>query len=395
MLGGYLFACLALAACSTPASTALPPPNTIAAAQASVSPLIAATPTPTVPPATPTVVPTATPSFAAAGDVPPLTLDTIFEGRDLGQLPLDPQRIRTVIATGDVIPAGNADRTMRELGDWVYPVQATKDLLNNADLTVINLEVPLIESCPPYYKEFVFCGRPPFMEALQVAGVDVATLENNHIDNYGQAGIDETIRRLENAQIAWADRSTAAIMDVRGLRFGVLAFDTIRVPLDREQMKQQIAQLRPNVDVLLVAVHWGAEYVTLPEPAPATLDDPLEIGHEIIDAGADMIIGNHPHWVQGVEVYNGKLITYAHGNFIFGQMWSYETRLGVVGRYTFYDDVLLGVEFVPTLIENAAQPVPLAPDAAQQVVSDMRDASERWARVVAGDEPRPYNQATP
>jgi poly-gamma-glutamate synthesis protein (capsule biosynthesis protein) len=133
----------------------------------------------------------------------------------------------------------------------------------------------------------------------------------------------------------------------------------------------------------------------LPEPAPSTLQDPLEIAHEMIDAGADMIIGNHPHWIQGVEVYNGKLITYAHGNFIFGQMWSYETRLGLIGRYTFYDDVLLDVEFTPTLIENAAQPVPLPQEEAQAVVRDMRDVSEQWARIVAGDEPRPYGQRAP
>jgi poly-gamma-glutamate synthesis protein (capsule biosynthesis protein) len=397
LLMGYLFACLALAACSTPPGIAQPTPNASVAAQATVAPNASTAPTntPAPPTATPTAPPTATPAFARADELPPLTLDTIFDGRNLDQLQLDPQRIRTVVATGDIIPAGNADNTMRTLGNYVYPMEATKELLNNADLTVINLEAPIIEDCPPYYVEFVFCGRPPFMEALQVAGVDVATLENNHISNYGPEGVNETIRRLEDAQIAWADRSTAAITDIRGLRFGFLAFDAVTAPIDREQMKQQIAQLRPNVDVLLVAAHWGEEYVTLPEPAPSTLQDPLEIAHEMIDAGADMIIGNHPHWIQGVEVYKGKLITYAHGNFIFGQMWSYETRLGLIGRYTFYDDVLLDVEFTPTLIENAAQPVPLPAEEAQAVVRDMRDASARWARIVAGDEPRPYGQRAP
>lgn len=160
-------------------------------------------------------------------------------------------------------------------------------------------------------------------------------------------------------------------------------------------MKQQIAALRPNVDVLLVAVHWGKEYIPLPEPAPSTLDDPLEIAHAIIDAGADMIIGNHPHHVQAVEVYKGKLITYAHGNFIFGQMWSYDTRLGMVGRYTFYDNKLIDVQFTPTLIQDAAEPVPLEGAERDAALQGMRDASERWARVIAGAEPRPFNQPTP
>jgi poly-gamma-glutamate synthesis protein (capsule biosynthesis protein) len=75
-----------------------------------------------------------------------------------------------------------------------------------------------------------------------------------------------------------------------------------------------------------------------------------------IDAGADLVIGNHPHWIQPVELYNGKLITYAHGNFVFDQEWSLETKQGVVGRYTFYDTQLVDVEFLPVLIENYGQP---------------------------------------
>lgn len=114
---------------------------------------------------------------------------------------------------------------------------------------------------------------------------------------------------------------------MRGLRFGFLAF------------------------------HWGAEYVSVPQSAEGIApDDPVEIAHLAVDAGADFIIGNHPHWVQAVELYRGKLIVYAHGNYIFDQMWSYETRVGVIGLYTFYDDKLVRVEFIPTIIEDYAQP---------------------------------------
>jgi poly-gamma-glutamate synthesis protein (capsule biosynthesis protein) len=393
MLVGYVCACLALAACTAPTTPAQNEATSTAIAQAPDVPpatSVAATPTAVAPPATPTVAPTATPSFASPGEVPPLTLGTIFVPRNLGELRLDPARIRTIIATGDVIPGGFADIAMRDRNDYLFALAATQDRLRDADLTVINLEVPIIAGCPEYYPEFTFCGRVPFMESLQLADIDVATLENNHIDDYEQAGIDETIGRLQDAGIAWADRSTAAITDVRGLRFGFLAFDSVVAPVDREQMEQQIRQLRPNVDVLIVAVHWGKEYVALPEPAPSTLDDPLEIAHQIIDAGADLIIGNHPHQVQAVELYNGKLITYAHGNFVFGQMWSYGTRLGMIGRYTFYDNTLVGVEYTPTLIQDYAQPVPLTGTEAQDAITTMRDASERWARVVAGEEARVF-----
>jgi poly-gamma-glutamate synthesis protein (capsule biosynthesis protein) len=83
--------------------------------------------------------------------------------------------------------------------------------------------------------------------------------------------------------------------------------------------------------------------------------------------------------VQAVEFYKDKYIAYAHGNFIFDQMWSYETRVGVIGKYTFYDKVLIGVEYIPTLIENYAQPVPMQGNERQAVLDGMKAASEELA----------------
>ena len=107
----------------------------------------------------------------------------------------------------------------------------------------------------------------------------------------------------------------------------------------------------------VVSFHWGKEYELLPVAGPGIApDNPKEIGHLAIDDGADLVIGNHPHWVQPVEIYNGHLITYAHGNFIFDQMWSQETREGMVGRYTFYGTRLIRVDYRPLVIDNYAQP---------------------------------------
>jgi len=338
--------------------------------------------------ATPT--PSPTPAFAEPGDLPPLTLDGVFPPRKLSSLRLDPKRIRTLIATGDVIPARWVDKQIRDRGnDFAYPLSATADILRAADLTVINLEAPLVEGCQLQEAgTFTFCGLPGFAAALQAAGVDVATLENNHIGNWGYEGIDETVARLEAARIKWADRDDAAVMDVRGLKFGFLAFNGVGEVIDRQVMAAQIRALRPDVDVLAVAFHWGTEYVSVPAPGPGIAeDDPVEIGHLAVDAGADLVIGNHPHWVQAVEVYKGKpalsgaegFIAYAHGNFIFDQMWSYETRVGVIGKYTFYDDTLVAVQFTPVLIEDYAQPVPLKGADAQAVLGTMKSASEELA----------------
>jgi poly-gamma-glutamate synthesis protein (capsule biosynthesis protein) len=166
------------------------------------------------------------------------------------------------------------------------------------------------------------------------------------------------------------------VRTIRGLRFGFLAFNGVGEWFDRQSVATAIRQADPQVDVLAVSFHWGKEYESLPQAdqwlAP---DDPIEIAHLAVDAGADLIIGNHPHWVQAVELYKGKLIAYAHGNFIFDQMWSPEVRRGVLGRYTFYDQHLVRAEYLPVLIEDYWQPRFLAGNEAQALLNSMYQAS--------------------
>src|SRR5579864_5276824 len=114
----------------------------------------------------------------------------------------------------------------------------------------------------------------------------------------------------------------------------------------------------------------------MPQAAPGIApDNPRDIGHLAIDDGADLVIGNHPHWVQGVEIYHHKFIAYAHGNFVFDQMWSMETREGVVGTYTFYGKHLIAVHYRPVLIENWAQPHFLPAAQEKPILKQMRDSS--------------------
>ena len=339
------------------------------------------TPSPTRAPAvafhTPT--PTSTPlPFIPPEAVPPLTLDDIFGSPAArAALKLDPAKLRTIVATGDVIPGRRVDQQIRlRDNDFAYPLSGTADILRQADLTAVNLEAPLIEDCPPHEEGLTFCGQPGFAGALADAGVDVATLENNHIGNYGQDGIDATKDLLTAEGIAWADAFAPAVREVRGLRFAFVAFNGVGGSFDRELIQRQIAAVREQADVVIAAFHWGAEYVAIPEAAPGIAEDnPVEIAHLAVDAGADLIIGNHPHWVQAVEVYKDRLIAYAHGNFILDQMWSRETTIGVIGRYTFYETKLVDADFLPVVIENSARPRPLEGTEAQVVLDDMQRAS--------------------
>jgi poly-gamma-glutamate capsule biosynthesis protein CapA/YwtB (metallophosphatase superfamily) len=331
-------------------------------------------------------IPSPTAAFLPLEQVPPVRLEGIFAAGAGTEARLDPARVRTLIATGDFIPARRADAQIRARGnDYVYPVAATAEVLRAADLTLINLEAPLIANCPPHSSGFVFCGQAGFVAALTHAGVDVAGLENNHIGNYGAEGVRATRALLGENGIDFTDRSTLAVREVRGMRFGFLAFNGVGEFINRRAMVATIEAARPQVDVLVVALHWGAEYVAVPETAPGIApDDPVEIGHMAVDAGADLVVGNHPHWVQAVEVYQGKLITYAHGNFIFDQSWSRATSEGVVGRYTFYDNRLVKAEFLPVVIADESQPRFVAGAEAETILAKMRDASRQLEQRLNG-----------
>jgi poly-gamma-glutamate synthesis protein (capsule biosynthesis protein) len=325
-----------VAACSAPTSG--PTGSSPIAAHA------AATPTPTP---TPTPIPTP----------PALSLASIFGDNKPDMALYDQSELRVIIATGDVIPAREVNYQTVIHKDWLYPWRQTADYLKTGDLLYINLEAPLIKGCPIIHGGFKFCGDERAIAGLDYAGVNVANLANNHLTNFGPAGTNETQILLSKHGIGMSGLGLSEIRDIRGVKFAFLGFNGVGTRIDRAELKREIDLVRPKADVVVVSFHWGKEYELLPVAgAGIAPDNPREIGHLAIDDGADLIIGNHPHWVQPVEIYNGHLITYAHGNFIFDQMWSQETREGMVGRYTFYGTRLVRVDYRPLVIDNYAQP---------------------------------------
>jgi len=297
-------------------------------------------------------------SQAPPHDPPALTLASIFAAQPPSLAGYDQRNIRTLVATGDVIPARSVNYKMVTYGDFLYPWRRTADFLRaTGDIRLINLEAPLIDGCPVTTEGMTFCGDPRAVQGLQYAGVSTACMANNHAGNYGFQGIDETRQHLRAAGIGWCGWNAVDTKVVRGLRFAFLAYNTVGQRFDDAQARRDIQAARHSADVVIVSVHWGKEYVSVPETAPGIADDdPRQVGHWIIDSGADLVIGNHPHHVQGVELYHGHLITYAHGNFIFDQMWSLETRQGVVGVYTFYGTRLVAVRYKPVMIDDYSQP---------------------------------------
>lgn len=285
------------------------------------------------------------------------------------------QKVRTLIATGDVIPARSVNFQTLQSGDWRWPFLKTKDELSKADISFINLETPLISNCPTTNEGMIFCGDSRHLQGLTWAGIDLANLANNHAGNWGQEGIDQTVDLLNQNHIAVTGISGPTYLKVRGQTWAFLGYNDIPefAPglshVDQETIKREITSAKTRVDLVIAAFHWGVEYTSQPTSRQR------ELAHLAIDSGADLVIGNHPHWIQPLEIYQGGLITYAHGNFIFDQMWSEKTRQGVVSRYSFYNQQLIDVEFLPIRIDNFGQPYFLEGKAKQAILDVLRRES--------------------
>ena len=321
------------------------------------------------------------PSFSnRTGQLPVLSLQSLFH--PAYTVPNDPSRIRTLLVTGDVIPARGVNYFATTRHDFLWPFRRTADYTRNADITYINLETPLFAGCPVDPNSgFTFCGDARFADGLTYMGAKVVNLANNHLSNYGAQGITLTEQLLAQHGMQTSGLGPVAVVDVRGIKFGFIGFNGVGRAIDTTALKADIARARELADIVVVQFHWGKEYERQPMPDPhvPTPDDPVAIGHEAIDWGADIVIGNHPHWYQGVEIYHGKLITYAHGNFVFDQMWSEETREGVIGTYTFYGTQLVAATWKAYRIYDYGQPVFMNAKDSATALQTMEAASDQLA----------------
>jgi poly-gamma-glutamate capsule biosynthesis protein CapA/YwtB (metallophosphatase superfamily) len=337
------------------------------------------------------------PSFVdRTGRLPILSLQSLFHPTYL--VPTDPSHIRTLLVTGDVIPARGVNYFATVRHDFLWPFRPTADYTRNADVTYINLESPLFAGCPvDPGPSFTFCGDARFVSGLNLMGAKVVNLANNHTTNYGAQGITLTEQLLEKNGMQTSGLGPVAVVDVRGIKFGFIGFNGVGRAIDKTALQQGIARARQLADIVVVQFHWGKEYERQPMPDPhvPTPDDPVVIGHDAIDWGADIVIGNHPHWYQGIEVYHGKLITYAHGNFVFDQMWSEETREGVIGTYTFYGTQLVAATWKAYRIYDYGQPVFMNANDSATALQTMEAASDQLAVRLGEPATRPVPALPP
>lgn len=253
---------------------------------------------------------------------------------------LQPSRL-DIVAVGDIMLSRVVGSRIRNNSVY-YPFEKTRDITSKADVTFGNLETTLATTGTKLPgKGIWFRAVPEASEGLKDAGFDVLSLANNHILDYDTPALMETIEVLEGAGIGHVGagedlgESRRPIIVVKnGIRVGFLAYNEFynyywsysykrtfeateeiagTAPLKEEIIEEDVKKLRSLCDILVVSLHWGVE------ESNRVTDSQRELAHQIIDWGADIILGHHPHVLQGVELYNGKLIAYSLGNFIFDQ----------------------------------------------------------------------------
>ena len=192
-----------------------------------------------------------------------------------------------------------------------YFFQNVRQVFQQDDLTIVNLEGPLTDVGTMTDKSSIcFRGEPEWTAIMTGSSVELCNFANNHAMDMGQEGFDRTVQALDEAGIGYCAYSKVYNTTIKGVRITALGFD--KWNNDKAEIVAAIQRERPNCDLLIVNMHWGREMHYEP------MKDQEDMGHAMIDAGADLVIGTHPHVYGGVELYKGKYICYSLGNFCFG-----------------------------------------------------------------------------
>lgn len=328
---------------------------------------------------------------------------------------VEPVRVGVV---GDIVPGRNVHLHMQQYGDYTRPFRRIAPLLSAFDVTVANLEGNLSDSLPqpadPHSVTFV--SSPAMLEGFALAGIDAVTLANNHStwndEGWGVQGLLDTIAALDGAGIpyfgagATIDVARAPwVVEAGDVRIALLGIDAVTAnsevepgaetgvldvdvsatadragtnPYLASQTAADIAAASEVADVVIPYFHLGAEYVAAPPPWA------VQTAHMAIDAGAAMVVTNHPHLIQGMEVYAGKPIVYSPGNFILDQMWAAEVRSGYALEIVLHGTKIAALRFHGVEIEEFHQPRRMAVGEHAALMDRFWAATDRLAAREAG-----------
>jgi len=280
----------------------------------------------------------------------------------------------TLLFTGDVMLARAVGAFMQARNDWTLPFQEITETLRDADLRFCNLECPVSDRGHNLHHLYSFRADPRVVEGLKAAGFNVASQANNHSYDWGPEALLDSLERLRAADIrpvGAGQNSMAAhypeVVEVDGLRIAFLAYVDIDPKeatagvdrpgvawLEPAQVMADIRFARPFADLVIVCPHSGVEYAFKPARSQ------VQLAHQMIDAGADLVVGSHPHVVQPLEPYHDRWIAYSLGNFVFDQM-DPATHHGLMLKVTVQGKQIANVIPIPINIKSNFQAVVAPP----------------------------------
>lgn len=299
----------------------------------------------------------------------------------------------TISAAGDVTMGGyrgqgyewSFQQMWEQQNDPAYFFENVEPIFSADDLTIVNLEGPLT-TATVFRESQTYCisGDPAYVEALTAGSVEAVSMANNHLMDYYEAGRDDTVAAVEGAGIVYAFNDRVGIYETKGIRIGLISVNVIGygsgvekfIKKGMEELKEQQANL------ILVNCHWGVERENVPE------DYARRLGKNCIDWGADLVIGHHPHVIQGIEQYNGKYIVYSLGNFCFGGNRNPADKDCIIFQQTFrfkdgelLEDTSAGI--IPCSVSsvtnrNDYKPTPAEGEAYERILGRMNEYSEEF-----------------
>lgn len=266
-----------------------------------------------------------------------------------------------ITATGDCTFATDINAS-RELGfvayqerygnEWFF--KNVKGIFENDDLTIVNFEGTLSERGERAIKQFAFRGKPEYAKILSGSSVEAANLANNHSMDYGEISLTDTKMYLEQEGIVHCrGEEDVTITEINGIKVGLVGINYLNDVM-RTELESAIKRAKDGgAELIILSIHWGVEKATAPNA------EQIEVAHRAIDLGVDLVIGTHPHVLQGFEKYNGRMICYSLGNFSFGGNNSpsdMDTAI-YTQTFTFDGDTLIddnNFEIIPARISSTA-----------------------------------------
>lgn len=301
----------------------------------------------------------------------------------------------SVLVSGDVTLGYHYEEYVTEKSkDLGWGFEKVGALTKKADLFVVNLECPFTDRGEKIPKNFNFRAKPELVNALIAGGVDVASLANNHMLDYGPEGLFDTINALDTNQIVHfgagrtlAEARKPAVVEVNGVKIAFLGYfflgdRNIEPPQviatddqpgvaghfsSVDEMKKlidaDVRAAKQQVDHVIPFFHWGREGKGTPEPYQT------ELAHFAIDAGASAVLGSHPHVLQGIEVYKGAPVVYSLGNFVFGGNWDPRDKKTALVELKLTKTSVKAVKVIPAF-SDAFPEVPVQPYLAEGEKAD-------------------------